>query len=217
MSDTNHGAFPGHRPVGRTFTALILGAKVTTTNAIELAGFAIKPEKIDRSKSRLVRRSEKQAIAGTQAQARKPSSSASDNVAHSSLTLPEKLSSSAYGSPGIRQKTTGLTVPEIDELKRLSTDRTLLEQNALHIKELLDEMNSEHSLKMERQKSDTISISAQKAAKKKTRLRRRSLGQERENLMGLPSRVSHASLLNERNREEASRNVTTVEWVGVSG
>ena len=88
MSDTNHGALPGHRPVGRTFTAPILGAKVTTTNAIELAGFAIKPEKIDRSKSRLVRRSEKQAVAGTQAQTRKPSSSASDNVAHSSLTIP---------------------------------------------------------------------------------------------------------------------------------
>ena len=231
VSDTTRQTHSETRQTGRTFTAPILGTIVTTTNAIELSGFAIKPESINRNpKARVVRRSERQDKVGQGGQ-RKISSDmhiSPANFPTTTLTIPKTSSPPNYGSPSIRRKGVGLSVPELDDAKRLSTDRCLLEQNALHIKELLDEMNTEHSLKMERQKSDTISIDAQKAARNRARVRRHSLGQGRENRENgvvVASRVSPSEVLNERHRREAQasrskdipRNVSTVEWVGVSG
>lgn len=218
VSDSH--AHPEIRQTGRTFTTPILGTVVTTTNAIELAGFAIKPESMNRNPKSRVRRSERQDNGVSQAEQRRTSNgmdTLSTNLPRTSLTIPNSSSPSEYGSPSIRRKAAGLTVPEFDESKRLSTDRTLLEQNALHIKELLDQMNTEHSLKMDRQKSDTISIDAQKAARNRAKMRRRSLGQDRENGVVVASRVS-PGVLNEQNRAEtqAPRNISTVEWVGVS-
>lgn len=202
VSDTTRRAHSEIRQTGR-----ILGTIVTTTNAIELSGFAIKPEGINRnSKARMVRHSDKLNNGG-----------AHINLPRTSLAIPVISSPPKYGSPSIRRKSPGLTVPESDDSKRLSTDRTLLEQNALHIKELLDEMNTEHSLKMERQKSDTISINAQKAARNRALMRRRSLGHD--NGIVLASRVPPSGVVNEGNRTETHvpRKISTVEWVGVSG
>jgi hypothetical protein len=220
-SETTRRANPETRVAGRTFTAPLLGTTVTTTNAIELAGFAIKPESINRSpKSRVIRRSEKQDNRDLRSGQRTTNDKdiLPTNLPRNVLTLPNSLSPPDYGSPSIRRKDLALTLPETDDSKRLSTDRRLLEQNALHIKELLEEMNTEHSLKMERQKSDTISINAQKAARNRARARRRSLGQERDKAVVVASHVSPV-LLNERNGSEtqAPRNISTVEWVGVSG
>lgn len=222
MSDTAHQAHPEMRQTGRTFTAPILGTIVTTTNVIELAGFAIKPESINRNpRARVMRRSARQDSGGSQGGYKRISNDmhmSPANIKPPTLAIPKTSSPANYGSPSIRRKGMGLTVPEPDDSKRLSTDRTLLEQNALHIKELLDEMNTEHSLKMERQKSDTISIDAQKAARNRARVRRHSLGQDRENRENRVVVASHVSpeVLNERHRTE-SRNVSIVEWVGVSG
>ncbi len=222
VSDTTRRAHPETRQTGRTFTTPILGTIVTTTNAIELSGFAIKPESINRNpKSRVMRRSERQDNGGSQSRQRGTSNdmgTSPANLPRTSLTIPNSSSPPDYGSPSIRRKTPGLTVPDLDDSKRLSTDRRLLEQNALHIKELLDEMNTEHSLKMERQKSDTISINAQKAARNRARIRRRSLGQDRDNAVVVASHVSPSGVLNERNRTDTQgpRKISTVEWVGVS-
>jgi hypothetical protein len=220
VGETTRRANPETRVAGRTFTAPLLGTTVTTTNAIELAGFAIKPESINRSpKSRVVRRSEKQDNRDLRSGQRTTNDKDTlpTNLPRNVLTLPNSFSPPDYGSPSIRRKDLALTLPETDDSKRLSTDRRLLEQNALHIKELLEEMNTEHSLKMERQKSDTISINAQKAARNRARARRRSLGQERDKAVVVASHVSPV-LLNERNGSEtqAPRNISTVEWVGVS-
>ncbi|XP_028398970.1 rho GTPase-activating protein 21-like isoform X2 [Dendronephthya gigantea] len=219
VSDTTHRGQPETRQSGRTFTAPILGTIVTTTTAFELSAFP-NPNLNPNPKTRCVRRSERQDSGGLQGRTR--SSNDMSTIPRATLTIPSTSSSpspSHYGSPSVRRKAApGLTVPDIDESKRLSTDRTLLEQNALHIKELLDEMNTEHSLKMERQKSDTISIDAQKAARNKARMRRRSLGPDRENGVVVSSRVTSSGAINDRNRPEtqATRNVSTVEWVGVS-
>ena len=219
VSDSSHRVPPVSRhPNVRTFTAPILGTIVTTTTAFELEGFAFKPESNTRNpRGRCLRKSENQ----------KPGFSEPrlDWQTNETLDIPSSSSHKGYRSPEVRRQGR-LPVPEQEEdLKRLSTDRSILEQNALHIKELLDEMNTEHSLKMERQKSDTISINAQKSARKRAMRRRLSLGQDRENGVVVASCVS--SPINERSRKETKpplattsnelqRNISTVKWVGVS-
>lgn len=218
-SDTRWSSTETHHPNVRTFTAPILGTVVTTTTAFALEGFAIKPESKNRGSRHSTKKSEKQATGCVKPRVHRWQPN------QRTLVIPSTTSHQVYGSPEIRRKEK-LSIPD-EDIKRLSTDRSILDQNALHIKELLDEMNTEHSQKMERQKSDTISIEAQRSARKKALRRRLSLG-DRENDVVVAAHLPSSNAISERGRREniaphstskndIQRNISTVKWVGVSG
>lgn len=104
-------------------------------------------------------------------------------------------------------------IADRDSSKKIEAEK--LEQNAQHIAELLEEMHSERSYKMSRQRSD-ISGSAQKAAAQRAALRRRrrSLGDEERERVLVATRLESSTNTNDPQKNPTSHHLEARNYLG---